>query len=211
MAIYYNSEYRQSFKKSDCPEDLGTTEEFVVKEAEFVSTVSQEDADNKAKQYATETGQAWANAVGGCCRVYYSKKQEGDFYKNNCPEGYKQQEPTRYVVEAGRFWSKEGVEDANEQAMEALKSEGQAEANRVGECKKIYWNERQHGWYSKTCAEGWKSKERYKEISAGEVYSFVSVEDANRLAKEKLDEEAQQWVEYNEKCEPIVGCPGGFF
>lgn len=211
MSIYYNKEYRQKFKKSDCPEDLGTTEEFVVKEAEFVSSVSQADADNKAKQYAEDNGQVWANAVGGCCNVFYSQKQEGDFYSSKCPEGTKQQDPIHYVVEAGRFWSKESVEDANREAKDALMAEGQAEADARGTCSVIYWNERQHGWYSKTCAEGWKSKQRYKELSAGTVYSFVSVEDANRIAKEKLDEESQKWVEYNEKCEPEVDCPGGYY
>lgn len=211
MSIWYNKEYRKKFKKTDCPEDLGTTEEFVVHEAEFVSNVSQEDADSKARAHADEVGPIWANAIGGCCQVFYSQRQEGDFYSSKCPDGQKQRTPTHYVVEAGEFWSKDSVEDANEQARKAFMERGQAEADANGTCSVIYWNERQHGWYTKTCAEGWKSKARYKEMEAGKVYSFVSVEDANRLAKEKLDKEAQEWVEYNEKCEPEVGCPGGFF
>lgn len=204
MTMYYNSEYKQKFKKNDCPEDMGTTEEYVVPAAQFVSTVSQADADNLAKKDAEANGQRFANIVGGCCNIYYNQKQEGDFYKNDCPEGTKQQEPTHYVIEAGKYYSKESVEDANRIAREALRSEGQAEANLSGTCSTIYWNERQYGWYKKECREGWSSKERYRSIDAGTVYSFISVEDANRLAKEKLDEEAQQWVDENEECFPVV-------
>lgn len=204
--VYYNSEYRQKFKKNDCPEDMGTTEEYVVPEAQFVSTVSQADADAKAKQDAEENGQRFANIVGGCCFIYYNERQEGDFYKNDCSEDMRQETPTHYVIEAKTVYSKESVEDANRLAREKLAVEGQAEANLRGECKPIYWNERQYGWYKKRCQEGWESIERYKVMDAHTVYSFVSVEDANRLAKEKLDKEAQQWVEENEKCNPKVAC-----
>ena len=209
--IYYNSEYRQEFKKDDCPEDLGTTEEYVVPAAQYVSNVSQADADNKAKQDAAENGQAFANRMGGCCNIYYNQKQEGDFFKDDCPDNMKQQTPTHYVVEAGTFYSKESVEDANAMAREKLMIDGQAEANLKGQCSPIYWNERQHGWYKKTCRAGWSSPERYKSLDAGTVYSFVSVEDANALAKEKLDEEAQRWVDENEECEPVVDpCDDGW-
>ena len=73
-----------------------------------------------------------------------------------------------------------------------LAEEGQAAADNNGQCAPIYWNNRQHGWYTKVCPDHWESKPRYMSIDAGEVYSFVSVEDADRLAKEKLDEEAEE-------------------
>lgn len=202
--IYYNKELKKEFKKNDCPEDLGTTEMFVVPEAQFCSRISQEDADNKALEYANVEGPLYANRMGGCCKVYYSSKQEGDFYKSNCPDGFKQETPTHYVVEAGRVYSTESVEDANYEARKILKSEGQAAANASGECKRIYWNDRQYGFYSKKCGSGWKGPDKYKSKDAGTVYSFVSVEDANRLAKNILDKEAQEWVEENTRCEPIV-------
>lgn len=40
------------FKKSDCPEDLGSEETFIVHEAEFCSDISQDDADRKAEEFA---------------------------------------------------------------------------------------------------------------------------------------------------------------
>ena len=50
--MYYNKEYRKAFKKSDCPEDLGSEETFIVHEAEFCSDISQDDADRKAEEFA---------------------------------------------------------------------------------------------------------------------------------------------------------------
>ena len=69
--MYYNKEYRKAFKKSDCPEDLGSEETFIVHEAEFCSDISQDDADRKAEEFAEKEGPLYANKVGGCCKVYY--------------------------------------------------------------------------------------------------------------------------------------------
>lgn len=206
MGIYYNKEYRKSFKKDNCPEDLGTTEEFVVEEGQFVSRISQADADRQAEEYAEKEGQKFANNFGGCCHVYYNRKVEGDFYSSKCTGDTRQKNPTHYTVEAGRFYSADSPADADKMAEKALAEEGQAAADNNGQCAPIYWNNRQHGWYTKVCPDHWESKPRYMSIDAGEVYSFVSVEDADRLAKEKLDEESQTWVEENEKCDPVRPC-----
>ena len=103
--MYYNKEYRKAFKKSDCPEDLGSEETFIVHEAEFCSDISQDDADRKAEEFAEKEGPLYANKVGGCCEVYYNTRQEGDFFKNDCPDGQKQEQPTHHVIEAGRVSS----------------------------------------------------------------------------------------------------------
>lgn len=206
MAIYYNKEYKQSFKKDDCPEDLGTTEEFTVEEGQFVSRISQADADRQAKEYAEKEGQKFANNYGGCCKIYYNRRIEGLFYSQKCGDGTKQQKPTTYIIEAGRFFSKESSADADRMAEEALAKEGQAAADAGGECLPVYWNTRQHGWYEKKCPEHWESKPHYFSMDAGEVYSFVSEEDADRKAKELLDERSQAWVNENEKCNPVHPC-----
>ena len=151
--MYYNKEYRKDFKKSDCPEDLGSEETFIVHEAEFCSDISQDDADRKAAEFADKEGPLYANRVGGCCEVYYNTRQEGDFFKTDCPDGQKQEEPIHYVVDAGRVWSKFSTEIANYEARKILDQEGQAAANESGVCKTVYYNEDQHGWFSKRCKE----------------------------------------------------------
>ena len=161
MGIYYNKEYRKSFKKDNCPEDLGTTEEFVVEEGQFVSRISQADADRQAEEYAEKEGQKFANNFGGCCHVYYNRKAEGDFYSSKCTGDTRQKNPTHYTVEAGRFYSTDSPADADKMAEKALAEEGQAAADNNGQCAPIYWNNRQHGWYTKVCPDHWESKPRY--------------------------------------------------
>lgn len=202
--MYYNKEYRKAFKKSDCLEDLGSEETFIVHEAEFCSDISQDDADRKAEEFAEKEGPLYANKVGGCCEVYYNTRQEGDFFKNDCPDGQKQEQPTHHVVEAGRVWSKFSTEIANYEAAKILEQEGQAAANESGVCKTVYYNEDQHGWFSKRCKEGWKAPEKYRRIYAGTVTSFISADDANEKAKKILEEEGMKWVNENTKCEPVV-------
>lgn len=200
--MFYNRTYEKAFKKSDCKEDLGTTELFVVPEAQFCSNISQQDADNKAIEYAEVEGPIFANRVGGCCNVFYSKKQEGYFYSKKCPEGQAQETPTHFVVEAGAFWSTDSVEEANREARRCLECKGQAAADSSGTCVTIYYNEEQHGWFTKRCKPGWKGPDKYRRILAGTVSSFISVEDANEKAKEQLQIEGQEWVNLNTKCEP---------
>ena len=202
MAIYFNAEYKKAFKKDDCPEDLGTTEVFVVPEGQFVSRISQTDADAKAEAYAEAEGQKFANNFGGCCNVYYNRKQEGEFYSTKCEDGTKQQTPTTHMIAAGAYYSTISTEDANRKAVNALKEEGQSLADENGVCSPIYWNTRQHAWYAKECREGWKSKSHYFAISEGKVFSFESVEDANEKAKKKLEMESRKWLNENDECYP---------
>lgn len=200
--MYYNSKKCREFKKQDCPEDLGSMEEFCVEEAQFVSSVSQEEADKRAEEWLSREGQANANRIGGCCRVYYSQEMSGEFYSKNCEEGYMQEDPTVYKLEEGAVISTESQTDADFRALMKLKKEGQAKADAEGECKPIYWNERQKGWFKRSCPYGYISEEKYFSISAGQVYSFVSVEDANLKAKEKLEADAMEYVNTYIECKP---------
>lgn len=201
--MYYNQTYQKLFRKTDCPANLGSEEMFIVPEAQFCSDISQADADRKAEEYAEVQGPAYANRVGGCCKIYYNTKQEADFYKQDCPSGMAS-EPVHYAVEAGTLYSKYSTELANAEAMKKLMEEGQAAANASDVCKTVYYNQEQHGWFKKKCREGWEGPEKYRRVHAGTVSSFISVEDANNKARSILKEEGQQWVDENTKCAPVV-------
>lgn len=205
--MYYNSKICREFKKQDCPEDLGTMEEFCVEEAQFVSSVSQEEADRRAEEYLSSEGQAAANRVGGCCHVYYSQEMSGEFYSKNCDEGYMQEDPTVYTLSEGAVVSTESQTDADFRALVKLKKEGQAKADSEGVCKLLYWNTPQHGWFKRKCPPGYVTEEKYFSLPAGQVYSFVSVEDADLKAKERLEAEAMDYVNTYMECKPeTVGC-----
>lgn len=204
--MFYNNKVSKIFKRNNCPEDMGSEVAFMVPVALFCSDVSQEDADRKAIQYMDSEGQAFANKNGGCCKVYYSRKIEGDFFCSVCPEGQAQSDPTHFIVEAGTFFSLDDQDDADWKAEKYLAKEGQKLADTTGVCKTIYFNKEQHGWFSKKCENGWIGPEKYRKILAGTLFSFESEEDANAKAKELLMKEGQEWVDYNTKCEPIDPC-----
>lgn len=203
--VYYNTTYQKAFKKNNCPEDLGSTELFVVPEAQFSSYVSQSDADRQAMEYAEAEGQSFANRFGRCCEVFYNQKQEGDFYRS-CEEGMAQEEPTHYVIPSGTVDSLYDTEDANFKAEMMLKEKGQAEADKNGICKTLYYSEEQHGWFHKECRDGYRGPDKYRRLEAGAATSFISLEDANEKAREILDKEGQDYVDYYTKCEPIDSC-----
>lgn len=208
--IYYNKLLKVVFTTrcrpygEGSPSFEGTEEEFVVPEAQFCSGISQDDADSQARAWADANGQAWADRIGGCPEIYTNDFMEQEFYSRVCEEGTMQEEPTVVSVSPGTFFSCESKEAANYCAKKSIEKEGRAEADINGKCKPVYYSQSQHGWFSKKCRPGWKGPEKYKSIEAGAAVSFISVEDANKKAMEILKEQAQEWVDYNTECEPIV-------
>lgn len=206
--MFYNRVYERVFiTQCTYPEGYtldGTEEKFVVPEAQFCSEISQDDADQKAADWAEDYGQDWANKIGGCPKVFANDPMEEYFFSSICEEGKAQEEPILFKVRAGQFLSCDSKIQANECAKRYLMHEGQKIANMDGVCKTVYYSQPQHGWFSKTCKPGWKGPEKYRSIEAGAAISFISVEDANDKAKAILKEQAQEWVEYNTECEPII-------
>lgn len=200
--IYYSKEYSKLFKKQDCPEDLGSEELFTVPEAQFTSTVSQEDANRKAEEWAETEGQLYANRVGGCCMVYYSDEVSGEFRRCDCPEGEAQDEPVIHSLPSGAYVSKFSKDDANFWATEQLKREGFEKAKKEGVCKTLYYSKPVRGWYKRKCAEGWDAEEKFYRFPAGHTTSFISEEDATEKAKAELDAFATYDVRYCTECFP---------
>ena len=60
---------------------------YTVAAGKYTSTVSQADADQKAQNEVNGSGQAYANANGGCA-LYASSLHSGTFTRNNCGYGY---------------------------------------------------------------------------------------------------------------------------
>lgn len=133
----WTGHYTETFQKNDCEiPDSGT--EVGVSEADvegnpFISFVSQEDADNKAKEAVKAQGQNIANQKGKCRFVgVYSK----EFTKDNC--GSCQHGVPMSVTQdmvGGPFYSNESQEEANRLAQEAVEAQGQAYVNKNGTCE----------------------------------------------------------------------------
>ena len=133
----WTGHYTETFQKNDCEiPDSGTEVEVSEADVEgnpFISFVSQEDADNKAKEAVKAQGQNIANQKGKCRFVgVYSK----EFTKDNC--GSCQHGVPMSVTQdmvGGPFYSNESQEEANRLAQEAVEAQGQAYANKNGTCE----------------------------------------------------------------------------
>lgn len=133
----WTGHYSETFQKNDCEiPDSGTEVEVSEADVEgnpFTSFVSQEDADNKAREAVKAQGQNIANQRGKCRFVgVYSK----EFTKDNC--GSCQHGVPMSVTQdmvGGPFYSNESQEEANRLAQEAVEAQGQAYANKNGTCE----------------------------------------------------------------------------
>ena len=133
----WTGHYSETFQKNDCEiPDSGTEVEVSEADVEgnpFISFVSQEDADSKAKEAVKAQGQAIANQKGKCRFVGVYSKQ---FTKDNC--GSCQHGVPMSVTQdmvGGPFYSNESQEEANRLAQEAVEAQGQAYVNKNGTCE----------------------------------------------------------------------------
>lgn len=133
----WTGHYTETFQKNDCEiPDSGTEVEVSEADVEgnpFISFVSQEDADNKAKEAVKAQGQNIANQKGKCRFVGVYSKQ---FTKDNCGSCHHgvPMSVTQDMV-GGPFYSNESQEEANRLAQEAVEAQGQAYVNKNGTCE----------------------------------------------------------------------------
>ena len=180
----WTGHYSETFQKNDCEiPDSGTEVEVSEADVEgnpFISFVSQEDADNKAKEAVKAQGQNIANQKGKCRFVgVYSK----EFTKDNC--GTCQHGVPMSVTQdmvGGPFYSNESQEEANILAQEAVEAQGQAYVNKNGTCETDntdpVWEDSEP---LETKCEGGKSYK--KQVNTNECYG----------------EENERWVEGGDK------------
>ena len=136
----WTGKYSEEFTKNDCDEGqvgskITVTEQDVVG-APFTSTVSQDDANNKAQAAVKEQGQAIANNKGNCedMTVYtghYSKR-----FVPECEACHKgvEMEVTAEMVNGSPVTSTESQEAADTEARRIVEEGGQAYANKNGNC-----------------------------------------------------------------------------
>ena len=136
----WTGKYSEEFTKNDCDEGqvgskITVTEQDVVG-APFTSTVSQDDANNKAQAAVKEQGQAIANNKGNCedMTVYtghYSKR-----FVPECEACHKgvEMEVTAEMVNGSPVTSTESQEAADTGARRIVEEGGQAYANKNGNC-----------------------------------------------------------------------------
>ena len=132
----YTGTYTRTFTRNNCGTGTGgtyTVNDRMVDGYPFTSTVSQEDANSKAKAAVDAQGQALANIHALCT---YTGRASLEFTRNNCGEckiGSKVT-ITQDMVEGHPFQSNDSQTAADAMAMTAVQAQGQKLANTKGTC-----------------------------------------------------------------------------
>jgi hypothetical protein len=132
---WYNDRKSKMFQKTDCEvTEVGSMVEYVVEASRFSSSVSKEDANQKALDALEAEGPGYANEHGTCeTNLWYNVEKSKVFYKNDCEDGFIGA-PYTYTVEAGKYTSDVSQEDADKKALDDIEKNGQEQANLNGEC-----------------------------------------------------------------------------
>ena len=202
--VWYNTIQVGEFQKNDCNHDTeeGSTVTYVIAAGSYSSTVSQEDADRKAKEALEAGGQDYANRYGHCVPIkWYNTEMSQQFQKNDCLATEVGSMVT-YTVPAGKYTSTISQEDANEQARQDIAENGQDYANEHGTCATdIWYNEEQKKTFTRNNCEDGKIGTDYEYVvPAGKYSSTVSQQDANDKALADIEENGQAMANLEGEC-----------
>lgn len=140
---FYSAAKSDNFTKNNCASGgIGSSHTYTVEKGKYSSTISQEDADQKAINDLYSNGQDNANRIGIC--TWWNNPQRGDFTRNNCQSGAIATTVT-YPVPANVYSSTISQEDANQKAINDVNANGQTYANSNGQCINIFVTLRDNG------------------------------------------------------------------
>lgn len=198
---WYNDRKSKMFQKTDCEvTEVGSTVEYIVEAGRFSSSVSKEDANQKALEALEAEGPGYANEHGTCeTNLWYSAEKSKVFYKNDCEDGFIGA-PYTYTVEAGKYTSGVSQEDADRKALDDIDKNGQEQANLNGECVEDpnYFIGKASARVQKNDCDAESQTGSFVDLTekdlAGYPDAFVSRESqeaANALAEAAMEEQKQ--------------------
>lgn len=207
---WYNDRKSKSFQKTDCEvTEVGSMVEYVVEAGRFSSSVSKEDANQKALDALEAEGPGYANEHGTCeTNLWYNVEKSKVFYKNDCEDGFIGA-PYTYTVEAGKYTSDVSQEDADQKALDDIEKNGQEQANLNGECvtDPNYFVGKASARVQKNDCDAESQTGSFVDLTekdlAGYPDAFVSRESqeaANALAEAAMEEQKQDLANKKGTC-----------
>lgn len=198
------------FQKTDCEvTEVGSMVEYVVEAGRFSSSVSKEDANQKALDALEAEGPGYANEHGTCeTNLWYNVEKSKVFYKNDCEDGFVGA-PYTYTVEAGKYTSDVSQEDADKKALDDIEKNGQEQANLNGECIEDpnYFIGKASARVQKNDCDAESQTGSFVDLTekdlAGYPDAFVSRESqeaANALAEAAMEEQKQDLANKKGTC-----------
>lgn len=207
---WYNDRKSKMFQKTDCEvTEVGSMVEYVVEAGRFSSSVSKEDANQKALDALEAEGPGYANEHGTCeTNLWYNVEKSKVFYKNDCEDGFIGA-PYTYTVEAGKYTSGVSQEDADQKALDDIEKNGQEQANLNGECvtDPNYFVGKASARVQKNDCDAESQTGSFVDLTekdlAGYPDAFVSRESqeaANALAEAAMEEQKQDLANKKGTC-----------
>ena len=207
---WYNDRKSKMFQKTDCEvTEVGSMVEYVVEAGRFSSSVSKEDANQKALDALEAEGPGYANEHGTCeTNLWYNVEKSKVFYKNDCEDGFVGA-PYTYTVEAGKYTSDVSQEDADKKALDDIEKNGQEQANLNGECVEDpnYFIGKASARVQKNDCDAESQTGSFVDLTekdlAGYPDAFVSRESqeaANALAEAAMEEQKQDLANKKGTC-----------
>lgn len=207
---WYNDRKSKMFQKTDCEvTEVGSMVEYVVEAGRFSSSVSKEDANQKALDALEAEGPGYANEHGTCeTNLWYNVEKSKVFYKNDCEDGFIGA-PYTYTVEAGKYTSDVSQEDADKKALDDIERNGQEQANFNGECIEDpnYFIGKASARVQKNDCDAESQTGSFVDLTekdlAGYPDAFVSRESqeaANALAEAAMEEQKQDLANKKGTC-----------
>lgn len=207
---WYNDRKSKMFQKTDCKvTEVGSMVEYVVEAGRFSSSVSKEDANQKALDALEAEGPGYANEHGTCeTNLWYNVEKSKVFYKNDCEDGFIGA-PYTYTVEAGKYTSDVSQEDADKKALDDIEKNGQEQANLNGECVEDpnYFIGKASARVQKNDCDAESQTGSFVDLTekdlAGYPDAFVSRESqeaANALAEAAMEEQKQDLANKKGTC-----------
>lgn len=207
---WYNDRKSKMFQKTDCEvTEVGSMVEYVVEAGRFSSSVSKEDANQKALDALEAEGPGYANEHGTCeTDLWYNVEKSKVFYKNDCEDGFIGA-PYTYTVEAGKYTSDVSQEDADKKALDDIEKNGQEQANLNGECIEDpnYFIGKASARVQKNDCDAESQTGSFVDLTerdlAGYPDAFVSRESqeaANALAEAAMEEQKQDLANIKGTC-----------
>lgn len=207
---WYNDRKSKMFQKTDCEvTEVGSMVEYVVEAGRFSSSVSKEDANQKALDALEAEGPGYANEHGTCeTNLWYNVEKSKVFYKNDCEDGFIGA-PYTYTVEAGKYISDVSQEDADKKALDDIERNGQEQANLNGECIEDpnYFIGKASARVQKNDCDAESQTGSFVDLTekdlAGYPDAFVSRESqeaANALAEAAMEEQKQDLANKKGTC-----------
>lgn len=207
---WYNDRKSKMFQKTDCEvTEVGSMVEYVVEAGRFSSSVSKEDANQKALEALEAEGPGYANEHGTCeTNLWYNVEKSKVFYKNDCEDGFIGA-PYTYTVEAGKYTSDVSQEDADKKALDDIEKNGQDQANLNGECvtDPNYFVGKASARVQKNDCDAESQTGSFVDLTekdlAGYPDAFVSRESqeaANALAQAAMEEQKQDLANKKGTC-----------